>query len=303
MSAVVVAVCTFQRPALLAALVEHLAPQLRAAGATLVVVDNDPAGSARTVVDVAATAGVELRYEAETRPGIPFARNRALDTAGGAELVAFTDDDVRPADGWLAALVDRQRETGADVVTGPVRFVFPDGAPRWSAGAHCFRTRTPAAADPSAWPITSNVLLRTATLRQHGIRFDEGYRLAGGSDTQLFRRLGAAGATFAWADGAVVDEQVPAERATVGWAVRRSYRTGNTATLCDVEERGRGPVARSTTRAAARWAWWGARAAAGAVARRDAEGAVRAASSLARAAGLVSGLTGRRYQEYGRGRG
>jgi glycosyltransferase involved in cell wall biosynthesis len=291
---IVVAVVTFQRPALLAELASHLAPQLEAADAELLVVDNDPARSAEGL------AGV--RYVAEPTPGIPAARNRALDEAGDATLLAFTDDDVRPSVDWLRALLDRQRATDADVVTGPVRFVFPSGAPRWADGAHCFRTRAQSGPPPS-WPATNNVLLRLDALRQNGIRFEESYGMAGGSDTELFRRLGAAGATFAWADDAVVDELVPAERATARWAIKRSYRTGNTVTLCDVEERGRGAVAGEAARQSARWARWGMRAAVASVVRRDVAGAMRAASSFARAAGLLSGLTGHRVQEYQRSRG
>lgn len=305
MASLTVAVCviTFRRPELLDGLIGALAPQLERAGARLVVVDNDPQGSAEPVVRCRQGTGVAVQYELETRPGIPVARNRALAAVTDVDLVAFTDDDVRPSAGWLGALVAHQAATGVDVVTGPVHFVFTGPTPRWAAGAHCFRDRVPSSPDPSAWPATNNVLLRRRFLDDHGIAFDEGYELGGGSDTQLFRRIGQAGGTFAWADGAPVDELVPVERSTMAWAVRRSYRTGNTASLCDLEQVGRRASAGPTLRAAGRWTWWGARSAAAAAARFDAAAAVRSLSSLARAGGLVAGLAGARYQEYGRARG
>lgn len=299
---VAVCVVTYRRPELLDGLIGALAPQLERTGARLVVVDNDPERSAEAVARRRAGAGVPVQYEAEPRPGIPVARNRALRAAADAEVVVFTDDDVRPAEGWLDALLTAQAETGADVVTGPVRFVFAGPTPRWVAGAHCFRDRAPTSPDPCAWPATNNVLIRRRVLDDHGIAFDEGYGLAGGSDTQLFRRIGQVGGRVAWADDARVEELVPPERGTVAWAVRRSYRTGNTASLCDLEQVGRRASLRPTVRAAARWAWWGSRSAVAAVVRFDPAAAMRSLSSLARAGGLLAGLTGARYQEYGRAR-
>ena len=292
-----VAVCivTYRRPGSLASVLDALVPQVEAEHGDIVVIDNDPAGSAAPVVPHG------VRHVVEPRPGIPAARNRALDECSDATFVAFTDDDVAPRAGWLRALLARQTETGADVVTGPVHFVFPEGAPGWAAGAHCFRDRSDAAADPSSWAATNNVLLRRALLDEQRIRFDESYGLAGGSDTQLFKRIGRAGGAFAWADGAIVDERVPSDRARVAWVLRRSYRTGNTATLVDVEVDGRRAAIAPTLHAAMRWAWWGAGALLAGLLRRDAAGAVRAGSSFARGAGLLSGLTGRRVQEYGRG--
>jgi len=298
---IAVGVVTYRRPELLADLITALAPQLAETGAELVVVDNDPERSAESVVaDAAAAHQVAIRYAPEPEPGIPFARNRVLRMTEDADVVVFTDDDVRPGPTWLRTLLERHRTSGADVVTGPVRFVFTGGAPRWAAGAHCFRDRTPAAEDPSGWPATNNVLLRRSTLAEHSIWFDEGYGLAGGSDTQLFRRIAAVGGSFAWAEDATVAELVPPARSTVRWALRRSYRTGNTAARCDRETTGSRSVLVTSSRAAGRWVWWGLKAGIAAGARRDPAGAVRSMSSFARAAGLLSGALGRRYQEYTR---
>jgi glycosyltransferase involved in cell wall biosynthesis len=76
MESVVVAVCTRGRPAslarLLASLVAH-APQAR-----VLVIDNDPHGSARPTVEAAVGA---VSYIHEPRVGIPQARNAAFDAA------------------------------------------------------------------------------------------------------------------------------------------------------------------------------------------------------------------------------
>ncbi|WP_425454326.1 glycosyltransferase family 2 protein [Luteococcus japonicus] len=53
-----------------------------------------------------------VRYVNETAPGLAAVRNRALDEAGNANLLAFIDDDETPAAGWLQHLVRTWRATG-----------------------------------------------------------------------------------------------------------------------------------------------------------------------------------------------
>ena len=75
----------------------------------IVVVDNDPAGSAEPVVAaIAAAASAPIRYVNEKRPGISHARNTGVAAAAGRYLV-FLDDDEEPAPDWLAAFVATMR--------------------------------------------------------------------------------------------------------------------------------------------------------------------------------------------------
>ena len=48
--------------------------------------------------------GRRARYVREARPGLDWARNRAIAEAAG-EMIAFTDDDVEVDPGWIRALV------------------------------------------------------------------------------------------------------------------------------------------------------------------------------------------------------
>src|SRR5687767_8113024 len=69
------------------------------AGTEVVVVDSASTGAGtRQVTDDAGA-----RYLRCDRPGVSRARNLGLETTQ-AEIVAFTDDDCRPAPGWLDAL-------------------------------------------------------------------------------------------------------------------------------------------------------------------------------------------------------
>lgn len=87
----------------------------------LLVIDNAPENedTARLVRD----RFPSVRYVREPRPGLDWARNRAIAEAR-SEIVAFTDDDVRVDAGWAAALTAVfAREPEAMAVTG---LVLPD---------------------------------------------------------------------------------------------------------------------------------------------------------------------------------
>ena len=98
----------------------------------LVIVDNDPDGSARTRAEaVAALIEWPLRYRVEPRPGVSFVRNTALDLAQDCDFVAFIDDDETAEADWLAELLSVQRATGAAAVTGPTLAMFSAAGPTW----------------------------------------------------------------------------------------------------------------------------------------------------------------------------
>lgn len=175
-----------------------------------------------------------VRVLHEARTGIPFARNKALDAClaeespGGFDALAFIDDDETADPEWLVRLVATMRAGGADVATGPALPRLPEDAPAWakaSGGFDClsFPTGTPR---PTAF--THNVLVATAALRRHGLRFDERMAFTGGSDTHFFRRLTRAGGRIVWCEEAICREWTPASRLTRAWVLQRFHRVGAT---------------------------------------------------------------------------
>jgi GT2 family glycosyltransferase len=94
-----VAVCTRDRPEDLARCLDALTA-LTSPPDEILVVDNAPTSDATERV-VARYRGV--RYVREPRPGLDWARNRAVTEASG-DILAFTDDDVVVDPEWTAAL-------------------------------------------------------------------------------------------------------------------------------------------------------------------------------------------------------
>lgn len=295
---VTVAVLTYQRPDDLAAALPLLVAQAAELDppATVLVVDNDPDGGARE-------AAGSVRYAHEPTPGIAAGRNRALDEAD-TDLLVFVDDDERPVPGWLRALVGTWQDTRPTGVVGPVVSEFAAEPDPWIvAGGFFVRRRLPTGA-PVRIAATNNLLLDLTAVRQRGLRFDQRFGLTGGSDTLFTGQLTRGGGRLVWCAEATVVDVVPVSRLTRRWVLRRAFRSGNGASLVEVELAGSVlrslPVrVRQLVHGLVRIGGGGLKLLVGTVTgsvQRQASGA----RNVARGAGLVGGALGYTFSEYAR---
>ncbi|HEY9902566.1 MAG TPA: glycosyltransferase [Candidatus Sericytochromatia bacterium] len=97
---VTVAVCTRDRTDDLALCLDAL-NQLDYPALDLLVIDNAPTSDATK--ELVQSQYPKVRYVREPRPGLDWARNRAIIEAQG-EIIAYTDDDVVVDSGWVKAL-------------------------------------------------------------------------------------------------------------------------------------------------------------------------------------------------------
>jgi GT2 family glycosyltransferase len=118
---------TRARPAYLEVALASIAPQAKAAGAEVLVIDD--AGPTPQLRALSERFGA--RYEPHPQPlGLNVARNTGVERSHG-ELVVFVDDDVEVLPGWLEALLEAAREhPEAQVFTGPIRPRLEGGGPR-----------------------------------------------------------------------------------------------------------------------------------------------------------------------------
>lgn len=307
----VVGVLTYKRPDDLRAALPMLVAQaaLLDPPAQVLVVDNDPEGGARDVVESeaarsAAEGGPVVRYAHEPQPGIAAARNRAFDESGDADLLVFIDDDERPVPTWLRLLVDTYLVDRPEGVVGPVVSEFEQQPDAWVAAGRFFDRRRLPTGTTTDVAATNNLLLDLARVRALGLRFDERFGLSGGSDQLLTRQLAKAGGRMVWCDEAVVVDVVPPDRVTRRWVLARAFRNGNTwgrtsVVLAD------GPLDRALVRArvtgqgAVRAAGGAARWALGTVTRSQVHQA-KGRRTFARGTGMIAGAYGTVYVEYAR---
>lgn len=130
-----VLIATYNRAALLDETLTYLARMRVSPGLDwdAMVIDNNSTDDTRLIVERhIATFPVRLQYLFESQQGRSSALNTGIRHAGGVVL-AFTDDDVRVADGWLDAAVAPllARDRRVAYTGGPVRPIWGAPPPEW----------------------------------------------------------------------------------------------------------------------------------------------------------------------------
>jgi len=264
MDEVAVIVPTLRRPQSLERALRSLFAQMGVADrvSAIVVVDNDPVGSAATTIEaLRPDSPWPLTYVHAPRPGVATARNAGLG-ATKAPLIAFLDDDEAAAPGWLAALLEAQADTGADAVFGPITGRAPDAEPWLKPWLERFfgregPDRTRLIDQPFG---CGNSLMVRATALPGPAPFDAGTDQAGGEDDALFAALAARGGRFGWAADARVEEFAPAHRATLAYVLARAFAYGQGPSQTAAAARNWPGVARWMAIGVAQATVWGAAA-------------------------------------------
>jgi len=244
---------TFRRPKGLRKLLAHIERLNYSGSISIIVVDNDGeerAGSA-VVEQIARTFPFPITCLIEPRRGHTYAYDRAFVEAcratPAADYIAVIDDDEYPVSNWLTELIRIALTYQVDIVGGPVFPVF-DTPEHWLAKSGLYAPIRFATGPVSVIYGTGNMMIRRSTLEQYlDEPFLHDYAMTGGSDEEFFWRCRRDGHSFAWADDAHVFETMPPSRTTVGYVLRRKFRTGTGATR--VERKYFGAIA------SAPWRW------------------------------------------------
>ena len=233
---VLIAIPTFRRPDGLRRLLAAIAKMETAAEIKVLVADNEGAGAGTDVVkELAKSYRFPIDVIAVPERGLSSVRNAMITCARKDETldyVAMIDDDEWPSASWIDNLVAMQRTTGAGIVGGPNLPVFTPGAPGWAA--HCplfISDDMPDGTVEIVWGTCNLLLHKSAFAHSDSNLFDPTFNQSGGEDVDAFMRLKAAGHRFAWSRSAVVWDDVPASRTTMGWITRRAFRIGNSNML------------------------------------------------------------------------
>jgi GT2 family glycosyltransferase len=244
-----VVVCTRDRPESVVTALEGLTG-LRYPCFEVIVVDNAPTSSAtRDAILARFGADPRVRYVLEPQPGLSRARNRGVAEAS-AEIVAFTDDDVRVDPWWLDGLMRGFRASpGAACVTGLIATAQLENSAqlyfhlREGWGTACERRvfdlvdnrdESPLYPySPGIFGAGANFAMSRTALKELG-RFDEalgaGTISGGGEDLDMFMRVILAGHRLAYEPSAIVWHFHRTDLAELTRQMR-AYGTGCTAAL------------------------------------------------------------------------
>lgn len=230
---ITVILCTYNRCRDLAGALESIAASEVLSSVTweVLVVDNNSTDQTRTTVeDFCRRYPERFRHVFEPKPGKSYALNTGIANAGG-EVLVFVDDDVKVEPTWLqnltAALLHNGEWAGAGGRTLPLqKFEPPDWVPKdfekdWGGIVFAHFDLGDNAGELDRAPYGTNMAFRKSVFEKHGgFRIDLGP--APGSqirneDTELGRRLLAAGERLRYEPSAVVYHPVPDGRVTQGY--------------------------------------------------------------------------------------
>jgi glycosyltransferase involved in cell wall biosynthesis len=222
-----VLICTYNRARLLQETLESLAATTARVPWEVVVVDNNSTDQTRQVVEsMAGGFPVPLVYAFEGRQGKSHALNTGMDICRGA-VIAFTDDDVRVAPGWVDAACDAlTADSRAEYAGGPVRPIWGAKPPRWLDRTRGDLWGTLAILDYGAEPFVfeernkvplgANMAVKRRLIERIGGFNPElgrkGGSLLGQEQAEFFSRSRAAGIVGCYTPAMEIEHHVPAER-------------------------------------------------------------------------------------------
>jgi glycosyltransferase involved in cell wall biosynthesis len=206
----------------------------------ILIVDNASTDATPEVVNRAASLSpVPIVYLTESKPGKSHALNTAVGHARG-DLLVFTDDDVLPSPGWLAAYARSFSETGADYAAGRILPLWEALPPRWLSpelygvlaipDGGTRRLPVSGGINEHIMPLGANMAVRRHVLDRVGGWNPELGKLKGtsrtGEDHEFALRVAAAGYAGIYEPEAAVLHRVPADRLRLGYFVHWFYDNG-----------------------------------------------------------------------------
>jgi GT2 family glycosyltransferase len=233
---------TRDRASYLEVTLASIAEQAQSHGAEIVVVDDHGPSSATR--ELAQRHGA--RYEPHERPrGLNVARNTGVERSSGA-LIAFLDDDIRAAPGWLEELLDgAARHPEAQVLAGRIVASLEGPAPH-----SCGREPPPLTTldlgpddEPARFAWGANMAIRREALERVG-PFDPSLH-DGGDEQEWQERLLAAvepgsPRPIVYIAGATVEHRRAGADASLRSLSRTAYLRGRAARRFDTK-RGEAP--------------------------------------------------------------
>jgi GT2 family glycosyltransferase len=169
-------------------------------------------------------------------PGAGGTRNAGAAIAGAQPLLVFLDDDVQARPGWLSELLAPFDDASVIGTGGMTKPTWRGLRPPWFPDEFGWVVGASHAGLPTALAPVRNVWSENMAVRREAFEMVRGFRPGFGKlgrasrpeDTDLCIRIGARAPAARWmyVPTAVVDHEVPLERATFSFFLRRCYSEG-----------------------------------------------------------------------------
>ncbi|HSD47058.1 MAG TPA: glycosyltransferase [Pyrinomonadaceae bacterium] len=231
-----VVVATYNRCDVVRGAVESLMNQdRRGTSYEVIVVDNNSTDATRRTLEELCDKYDNLFYHFEPQQGVSYARNRGI-AAARAPILAFTDDDIKPASDWVASINEAFKKfPEADCIGGKVLPQTVTEFPGWLTSKHWTPLALlnmgdePIVLDVLNGPglVAANMAVRAAVFKDVGLFQPELQRvktfIGSLEDHEFELRLGAANKRLMYLPELIVYAQVLDERLSKAYH-RRWYR-------------------------------------------------------------------------------
>lgn len=232
-----VIISTYNRQDSLARAIESVLRQSEPPDFELIVVDNNSTDGTADVIREHARADPRLHYVFEARQGVSYGRNAGI-RAAGAEIIAFTDDDVAVDNCWIReikAVFARHSEYGC--IGGRVLPCWPFAPPPWLTESHWaplalldYGGAQAIGAENPKCLITANMAVRRSVFEKVGY-FEPALQKTKGAtcsmeDREIQERYWRAGGRCRFDPALIVYAEIQSERLTKSYHRRWHFRHG-----------------------------------------------------------------------------
>lgn len=235
-----VVITTYRRPRAVMAAAQSVLNQQSHPPFELIIVDNDPDGSAlKSLRALAESSSIPVTVIHHRRIGLAGARNAGVAAAKG-DFIAFLDDDQSLSPRWLHHLSRVQSETGADIVYGAIHAQLRRRSDRHLQFYEAFFTRDP---DFQEGPIDRVYDCRCSLVRAEALATDAPFTLDAHDERDavdpVFARMTEQGAAIAWAASAWVWQTPQLDQLSMRYALRSAYNLSRETTMQSLRDRSR----------------------------------------------------------------
>ncbi len=241
---IAVCICTRKRQEDLRKLLDSLSGLIIPPDINLrvILVENDTVNFCEGLIkEISLHNKLKIEYFLESRQGIVYARNRSVAEAGECDFCCFTDDDQVVSPDWLTELLKCQHEFDSDGVAGPTMPVFTGKVPASIQKFHQPEIHPYGTIVKKAF--TGCLLLRKKYLDMLEGPFDIRFNFSGGEDAYLTKKISDQGGVIRYNPDAVAYENIPGDRETVNFVIKRVFRRSNSRMLINsIENMGNKPV-------------------------------------------------------------
>lgn len=218
---------TYNRVGLLINLLLQIGQQVGSRQVDLLIVDNDPGGSA----EIPCRQLVRQHgwtYMREERRGVSHVRNCILNAfTESFDALIMIDDDQQIGAGWLDSYITGLRRWPNEILAGNVSYIFPESCPEEYVANWYSAKEIGVEGIQLSSTGTGNVVLPRSLWKAAGYpRFDPRFGLIGGEDTDFFKHITDMGGRIRSLKSAQVNELVCGERTTREWVRKRTVRQG-----------------------------------------------------------------------------